>query len=102
MDNIKRRSTNTVWYLNMDNVRAKVAEEKKVRGVTLADMQRETGVDMATVSNFLNGAGLATNSAVSLIKWSGRGSTVSSPAAAAHRRTSKPLPSVNCAPCSDR
>jgi hypothetical protein len=61
-----------VWYFDLDSIRALVREEKQIRAVTFGDIERETGVGQITVCNFLQGAGLATNSIVSLIRWSGK------------------------------
>jgi hypothetical protein len=73
MSAIKHRSTNTVWYIDLEKVRERVAEEKRVRSVTLNDIERESGVGSTIVSNFLHGAGLSMNGAISLIRWSGSG-----------------------------
>lgn len=65
-------SKNTVWYLKIDEVREMVRSERNLRSATLLEVEAQTGVSQFTISNFLNGKGLSTNSAISLIKWANR------------------------------
>lgn len=72
MTEIVRRNQNTVWYINLDKVRAAVKTEKTLRHVTFAGIEDETGVNAISIGQFLSGTGLAMDGVVSLIKWTNK------------------------------
>lgn len=60
----------TVWAFNTDKLSEIVASEKQLRGVSYADIQRETGVGWTQVAAFCTGkGGVGTNGLVSLAMW---------------------------------
>lgn len=60
----------TVWVLNTEKLSEIVASEKQLRGVSYADIQRETGIGWTQVAAFCTGkGGVGTNGLVSLMMW---------------------------------
>lgn len=63
-------NSNTVWIYDLDALRAEVAKEKELRGVTFQDIGRETGVNFTQISTFVAGStGLGIHGVISLTKW---------------------------------
>lgn len=64
------RNTRTVWLFDLDLLAKTVASERSLRGATLNDIERETGVNATQISTFLGGnSGLGIHGLVSLAKW---------------------------------
>jgi transcriptional regulator with XRE-family HTH domain len=65
------RNTRTTWLFDFALLAKSVASERTLRGVTLSDIERETGVNATQISTFLAGnSGLGIHGLVSLAKWS--------------------------------
>lgn len=65
----------TAYYLDKDAVRAIVAEEISIRGVSYTEIFEQTGVGAAGLGRFMDptkNAGLTGDALVTLVKWAGR------------------------------
>jgi hypothetical protein len=63
-------NANTVWVFNVDKLSEAVATEKKLRGVSYADIQRETGVGWTQIAAFCTSrGGVGIHGLVSLAMW---------------------------------
>lgn len=63
-------NTRTVWLFDVDRIRKAVASEKDLRGVTYADIERETGVGWTQIAGFATErGGVGIHGLVSLAMW---------------------------------